>query len=94
LTTDAAHRAGIWCGLCGEMSGDPALTPLLLGLGVDELSTAPSLVPQIKFLIRRLNMQQAKALADFALNCESGKEILERSQAVAKSAAPGLFINS
>jgi len=94
LTADAAHTAGIWCGLCGEMASDPALTPLLLGLGVDELSTAPSLVPQVKLLIRRLNMQQAKALADFALNCESGKEILERSQALAKSAAPGLFANS
>ena len=93
LTADAAHRAGIWCGVCGEMAGDPALTPLLLGLGVDELSTAPSLVPQIKFLIRRLNMEQAKALADFALNCESGAEILERSGA-GKSAAPGLFANS
>jgi phosphotransferase system enzyme I (PtsI) len=94
LTADAAHKAGIWCGLCGEMASDPALTPLLLGLGVDELSMAPSLVPQVKLLIRRLNMQQAKALADFALNCESGKEILEHSQALAKSAAPGLFANS
>ena len=67
---------GIWCGLCGEMAGDPALTPLLLGLGVDELSTAPSLVPQVKFLIRRLKMEDARELADFALNCESGQEIL------------------
>jgi phosphotransferase system enzyme I (PtsI) len=92
-TADAAHRAGIWCGLCGEMSSDPALTPLLLGLGVDELSTAPSLVPQVKFLIRRLKMQDARELADFALNCESGKEILQRSQALAKLAAPGLFAN-
>jgi len=93
-TADAAHRAGIWCGLCGEMASDPALTPLLLGMGVDELSTAPSLVPQVKFLIRRLKMQDAKELADFALNCESGKEILDRSQALAKLAAPGLFANS
>jgi phosphotransferase system enzyme I (PtsI) len=90
-TVDAAHRANIWCGLCGEMSGDPALTPLLLGLGVDELSTAPSIVPQIKFLIRRLKMEEAKALADFALNCESGREILRRSQELAQKAAPGLF---
>jgi phosphotransferase system enzyme I (PtsI) len=93
-TADAAHRAGIWCGLCGEMASDPALTPLLLGMGVDELSTAPSLVPQIKFLIRRLKMQDAKDLAEFALSCESGKEILDRSQALAKLAAPGLFANS
>ena len=65
--------------------------PRLLGLGVDELSTAPSLVPQIKFLIRRLKMQQAQELADFALNCESGKDILEKSLALAQTAAPGLF---
>jgi phosphotransferase system enzyme I (PtsI) len=93
-TADAAHRAGIWCGLCGEMASEPALTPLLLGLGVDELSTAPPLVPQVKFLIRNLKMADALALADFALNCESGKEILEKSQALAKSAAPGLFANA
>jgi hypothetical protein len=39
-------------------------------------------------------MQDAKDLADFSLNCESGKEILARSQALAKSAAPGLFADS
>ena len=93
-TADAAHKAGIWCGVCGEMASDPSLTPLLLGLGVDELSTAPPLVPQVKFLIRRLKMEDAKALAEFALNCESGKEILERSQALAKKAAPGLFADT
>jgi phosphotransferase system enzyme I (PtsI) len=90
-TADAAHRGNIWCGVCGEMAGEPALTPLLLGLGVDELSVAPSLVPQIKFVIRRLKMEEARGLADFALNCESGGEIFERSQALAKKAAPGLF---
>jgi phosphotransferase system enzyme I (PtsI) len=94
MTADAAHHAGIWCGLCGEMAGDPALTPLLLGLGVDELSTAPSLVPQVKALIRLLKMQDARELADFSLKCESGTEILARSQALAKSAAPGLFADS
>ena len=40
-------RNGIWVGVCGEMAGDPVLTPLLLGLGVDELSAAPPLVPQL-----------------------------------------------
>jgi len=93
-TADAAHRAGIWCGVCGEMAGDPALTPLLLGLGMDELSVAPSLVPQVKFLVRQLKVSDATALAEFALNCESGREILERSQALARTAAPGLFANT
>jgi phosphotransferase system enzyme I (PtsI) len=92
-TADAAHKQGIWCGICGEMASDPALTPLLLGLGLDELSTAPSLLPRIKFLIRHLEIKEAKRLADFALDCESGKEVLERSQALAKKVAPGLFAN-
>ena len=66
------------------MAGDPVLTPLLLGLGVTELSAAPGAVPQIKYLIRRLKMTEARELADFALNCESATEILARQQPVAR----------
>jgi len=91
MTVDAANQAGIWCGVCGEMAGDPYLTALLLGLGVHELSIAPSLLPRVKFLIRRLKMTEARELADFALQCPSGKEILDRSEALAKKVAPGLF---
>jgi len=93
MTVDAAHRNGIWVGVCGEMAGDPVLAPLLLGLGVDELSATPSTVPALKFLIRRLKMDEARKLAEFALNCESGQEILERAQALAWSIAPSLFEN-
>ena len=92
-TTDAAQRHGIWCGVCGEMAGDPLLTPLLLGLGVTELSIAAPLLPQVKFLIRRLKMDDACELAAFALQCESGREILERSHALARRIAPSLFEN-
>lgn len=94
MTAEAAKKNGIWCGVCGEMAGDPMLTPLLLGLGVDELSAAPPVLPWVKLLIRRLKMSDAKELAEFALNCESGKEILERSRALAQSVAPGLFDHS
>jgi phosphotransferase system enzyme I (PtsI) len=93
LTVDAANRHGIWCGVCGEMAGDPLLTPLLLGLGVHELSVAPSFLPRIKFLIRRLKMAEAKELAEFALQCDSGKVILEQSEALARKVAPSLFEN-
>ncbi len=92
-TVDAGHRNNIWVGVCGEMAGDPVLTPLLLGLGVDELSVAPSLVPPVKFLIRRLKMNEARALAEFALNCESGSEIMARCLAFAREIAPSLFEN-
>lgn len=91
MTVDAAHRHGIWCGVCGEMAGDPQLIPLLLGLGVDELSAAPGIVPQIKFLIRRLKLEEAKPLAEFALQSESGAETLTRSQNLVRDNVPSLF---
>jgi phosphotransferase system enzyme I (PtsI) len=91
MTVTAADQGGIWCGVCGEMAGDPIMTPLLLGLGVHELSVTPSCLPRVKFLIRRLKMTEAKELAEFALKCESGKEILVRSEALAREAAPSLF---
>jgi len=92
-TVDAATRNNIWVGVCGEMAGDPAMVPLLLGLGVGELSAAPPLVPQIKFMVRRLKLTEAQALAEFALNCESGAMILARCQELARQAAPSLFEN-
>ncbi|MBI3415775.1 MAG: phosphoenolpyruvate--protein phosphotransferase [Verrucomicrobia bacterium] len=90
MTVDAAHKQGIWVGVCGEMAGDPELTPLLLGLGVDELSVTPGILPQIKFLIRRTRMSEANELAAFALNCESSAEILARSQNLARQVTGSL----
>ncbi len=63
------------------------------GLGVDKLSVAPPLVPPVKFLIRRLKLSEAQALADFALQSESAAEILARCQELAREIAPGLFEN-
>lgn len=91
LTVEAARRQRIPVTVCGEMAGDPVYVPLLLGLGVDELSTAPPGIPQLKFLIRRLKLAEARDLAEFALCCESGSEILGRAQALAYRVAPGLF---
>ena len=91
ITVDAAHKRGVRVSVCGEMAGDPVLTPLLLGLGVDELSTAPSLVPSVKFVIRRLKLSEARELAAFALECESAAEILARCQELTWGIAPSLF---
>lgn len=90
-TVDAAHRHKIWVSVCGEMASDPVFAPLLLGLGVDELSAAPPLVAPVKFLIRRLKLTEAKALAEFALESESAGEILARCQELARQVAPSLF---
>src|SRR5664280_735536 len=91
ITIDAARRNKIQVSVCGEMAGDPVLAPLLLGLGVDELSAAPSLVPQIKFMVRRLKLSEATALAEFAMGCESPTEILAHCQELARQSAPSLF---
>jgi len=91
MTVDAAHKKNIWVGICGEMGGEPTYIPLLLGLGVDEISVTPPLVPQIKYLIRRLKITEAQDLAQFAISCESPTEILARCAALVKTAAPGLF---
>jgi phosphotransferase system enzyme I (PtsI) len=91
MTVDAAHEAGIWVGVCGEIAGDPMLAPLLIGLGVDELSSAPPVIAEVKYMIRRIKLTEAKALAEFALQSESPSEIFARCVEVARQAAPSLF---
>jgi phosphotransferase system enzyme I (PtsI) len=91
MTVDAAHQHGVWVGVCGEIAGDPVLAPLLIGLGVDELSAAPPVVPQVKYIVRRLKLAEAQELAAFALQCESPSEIYARCQKLARDTAPSLF---
>jgi phosphotransferase system enzyme I (PtsI) len=88
---DAARNHRIPVAVCGEMASDPVLVPLLVGLGVDELSAAAALVPPVKFIIRRLKLAEAKELAQFALQSESASEILARCQELARGIAPSLF---
>ena len=90
-TVDAGQAHGIWTGICGEMAGDLAAVPLLLGLGVSELSVTPSMVPRVKMLICSIEMSEARKLAEFALNSDSPKEILARAEALAKAAVPSFF---
>jgi phosphotransferase system enzyme I (PtsI) len=91
MTVDAAHSHGVWVGVCGEIAGDPVLAPLLIGLGVDELSAAPPVVPQVKYIVRRLKLAEAQELAAFALQCESPSDIYARCQRLARDTAPSLF---
>lgn len=91
MTVDAARAAGIWTGICGEVAADPRVTPLLLGLGLDELSVAPAAVPVVKDVIRSLEYARAKELADQALTCQSGREVLALCRDMLESAAPELL---
>jgi phosphotransferase system enzyme I (PtsI) len=72
-----SHGHGLWTSVCGQMASDPLLVPLLIGLGVDELSVSPSQVPMIKDVIRKLLYSSAVELARKALQAPSA-EYVER----------------
>lgn len=91
LAVEAAHSQKRWVGVCGEAAGDPSVVPLLLGLGVNELSVTPASVPAVKFLIRRLRLPEAEAAARAALAAESAEDALRISRTLARQAAPELF---
>lgn len=60
---DAAHHHQLKVSVCGEMAGDPVYAPLLVGLGVDELSMTPPLLPAVKYLVRAMKFSEAQKLA-------------------------------
>ena len=74
---DAAHEKGKWVGLCGEMAGELLAIPILLGLGLDEFSMNPPAIPFAKRLIRSISMEDARQVAETALNLKGDREIRE-----------------
>ena len=91
MTVEAAHANNLWVGVCGEMGGDIALTPLLLGLGVDELSTGAALVPRVKRAVQALDMAACRQLIEDIKPLDSAAAILEKCEAVARAHYPELL---
>jgi phosphotransferase system enzyme I (PtsI) len=77
---DDAHKHRLPVAVCGEMAGDPVFMPLLLGLGVDELSMSPPSLPAVKYFVRAMKMSDARALAAGALKMDDPKEIYARAE--------------
>lgn len=77
-TVSAAHAAGIWAGMCGELAGDPLAAPLLLGLGLDEFSMAAASLPAVKERLRALRYEEAQHLARIALTLPDAAAVRER----------------
>lgn len=90
-TVDAAHHANIKVGLCGEMSSEPALALILLGLNLDELSMSPLNIPQIKKLIRSVKLTDAQKLAEEVLKLSTGDEVEEFSRMRLQELAPHII---
>jgi phosphoenolpyruvate-protein phosphotransferase len=74
-TVDAAHAQGKWVGVCGALASEPLAIPVLLGLGVDELSVSVPLIPTIKACVREWDLSECRRLAQLALGRESAEQV-------------------
>lgn len=83
--------AGIPTAVCGEMGGDINLVPLLVGLGVSELSVGAHLLPLVRYAIRHLNYEECRRMAELALQAEDSYTIRNYSVEMAHAAYPDLF---
>ncbi|MDR2097343.1 MAG: phosphoenolpyruvate--protein phosphotransferase [Spirochaetaceae bacterium] len=75
MTVDAAHKHGKPAAMCGEMAGDVKLTPLLLGLGLDEFSMNSAAIPDVKRIIRETSFSECQKLARQALRCTGPEDV-------------------
>lgn len=82
MVIDAAHRAGIWVGVCGEMASNPQTALLLLGMGIDELSMGAVSIPEIKYLMRHVRLSEARKVAGRTLNLRTAEEVRAVVEAV------------
>ncbi len=84
----AANAAGIWVSVCGEMASDPRFIPLLVGLGVQELSMSTGSLGVARRVIRSLRMYEAERFAADAMGCSDHRQVLEMSDALLQRIAP------
>jgi phosphoenolpyruvate-protein kinase (PTS system EI component) len=75
MVVEAAESQGKWVGICGEIAGNPKATPVLVGLGVRELSMSPGAVPTVKRMVRRLDLESATSIATAALDLDSAEAV-------------------
>ncbi len=80
-TVSAAKNAGKFCGVCGEMGSDPLSIPLVLGLGVSELSVNPSLILETRKIISEIDLKEAEKLVQKALLCSSADAVMQLTKA-------------
>ncbi len=91
MTVSAAKDNGIWTGVCGEMAGQLAITPLLVGLGIDELSVSPHILPSIKKAVCSLSQSECAEMVQQALKCKTSPEIAALSTNMAERCYPELI---
>ena len=78
MTVDSGRRRGIPVSICGELAGDPLAVPLLVGLGLENLSLSPGLIPEVKEVVRAICQNEAQELAAGCLELKTGAEVRQR----------------
>lgn len=91
MTVGAGRDCGIRVGMCGEMAADISLTPLLLGLGLRELSVSAGQVARVKEAVRHLDVEECTQLWQQVQETSAAKDIMEQSRALARRCYPYLF---
>ena len=87
---EAGHNNNIWVGVCGEIAGEPLYVPLLVGMGVDELSLGASSVPRVKEVIRRMKLSEVQELAAATLHATRGREVVAMLNALIQRIDPDI----
>ena len=87
---DRGKEKGVWVGMCGEMAGDPLATILLLGLGLDEFSVVPNMLPEIKKIIRSVKYSEAQKIARQVLALKTEVEIKDLLKSIMQKKFPDI----
>ncbi|MBN1863612.1 MAG: phosphoenolpyruvate--protein phosphotransferase [Victivallales bacterium] len=87
----AAQKSGIWVSVCGEMAADPRYLPLLVGMGVHELSMSALSIGPIRRMIRRMHFHDAEEVLDKALKCTTADQVLDISEELLYRIAPDIM---
>lgn len=90
-TVEAARRNNIWVSVCGQVAAEVRVVPLLVGLGVHELSMAPASIPLVRRAIRSMSMHEAEKTAQEALRCSNAGDALALSEALVRRCAPEIL---
>ena len=87
-TVRAAKRHRKWVGLCGEMAGNPLCVLLLIGFGLNQLSTSPLMLPEVKSIIRSMSYSSARKMVQKALRMTTGSEVRRYLEGVFRKKFP------
>ncbi len=91
-TIEAAHRNGIWCGICGEVASDLVLAPAWIGLGIDELSVGAAQILRMRHAISKLDSAACADLVERLSTCPTSADLHAECLAMAEAAYPELIL--